>query len=1085
MFHIFNKILNNHLRNIGNPDQKNKLLVLIGFPKDILTKIAVEKLLDINLDISLNQLMESKPIILQELILKTTQHTKNTYWCTYEEFLTVGPEILSLYFDYYIFKNNVYHQKFPLIYAVDGIEEIYEGYFKNDEYSPEEFLHPSLNILLNFYGDLEKINEQFYISYATDYESIDFFTAQQLVSFSKQNVYEPSLIELTEEERTFLELIDNILYKKIPQKEICISYNGNIENLPNNYLKRLNVLQYLFPDIKFVLVSKTLDRKTEIQEEKYLEILRKYWGYSSFRNLKMYKNINDNTANKETILIPQSQIIDDIVKQAENARSGSPFRDVFVTSPTGAGKSIMFQIPAIYLAEKYNLMTIVISPLIGLMKDQVYSLLEKKVDISATINSEITPVEKIEIINKIQEGKISILYISPETLLSRSDIKQLIGERQVGLFVIDEAHIVTTWGKAFRSDYWYLGSYLQKLRKEMKFPIATFTATAIYGGIEDMYGETRDSLNMINPISYFGYVKREDLEVRIQKAKFDQGSFNEYLFLKYSVLLNRISNFLEKNQKTLIYFPMIRYIHNFLEFVKSNAPKKVHDQITVYYGTMTKEEKQESFLKFRNGDSLVMLATKAFGMGIDIPDIYNVLHFAPTGNVCDYIQEIGRAARKLDHGRAFFDYFSKDFVHVNRLHGISTIKKHQLIQVIEKIVRILEQNNKERKFARNLLVNAEEFRYIFEKKSRVDQDDDIDNKLKTALLIIEKDFIQKMGYSPIVARPRSIFANEYFMIEHEQEKNVLNDYASYFRLISKRITNPNNIYGNVYVCDMKQLWEDYYSHLSFPQFKYKFHSKSKDLNLPFLKHILPVLQLNLELKAENIHSFLFNVEKHIDQISDLFNTFVYNQHYFKIEDVSKRLQKILHKSSYYCDSLTSIFIQSAENYNRLLKKTKNFHTNFIKYYEERDSYTITSGFFEFTNWIKTETKNLLHDHFAKQQGEKTYEIFIPKTNGIRTEKIFILLGILEALGLLIYKVNGGDSPEIYIRINSKLQLDRIIKDPFNYRNVILENVYNRHKISVAMLTFLFENEVQSNDFWEYIEDYFLGKIPNEVLAKVN
>ena len=166
------------------------------------------------------------------------------------------------------------------------------------------------------------------------------------------------------------------------------------------------------------------------------------------------------------------------------------------------------QLPAIYLAKEYNAMTIVISPLIGLMFDQVDGLQRRDVDFSATINSELAPSEKMQIMERIKDGRVSILYISPETLLSRSDIRQLIGDRRVGLFVIDEAHIVTTWGKSFRADYWYLGTYLQRMRKEMQFPIATFTATAIYGGIEDMYTEIRDSLNLTNTITYFGYIKR-------------------------------------------------------------------------------------------------------------------------------------------------------------------------------------------------------------------------------------------------------------------------------------------------------------------------------------------------------------------------------------------------------------------------------------------------------------------------------------------------------------------------------------------------------------------------------------------------
>src|SRR5699024_1071682 len=115
-------------------------------------------------------------------------------------------------------------------------------------------------------------------------------------------------------------------------------------------------------------------------------------------------------------------------------------------------------------------------------------------------------------------GEVNMLYLSPETLQSRSDIQMLIGERRIGLVIIDEAHIVTTWGKSFRADYWYLGIYLQKLRKKYRFPIVTFTATAIFGGKEDMYLETRDSLNMINPISYFGNVKRDDIYMCISSS---------------------------------------------------------------------------------------------------------------------------------------------------------------------------------------------------------------------------------------------------------------------------------------------------------------------------------------------------------------------------------------------------------------------------------------------------------------------------------------------------------------------------------------------------------------------------------------
>lgn len=1089
---VFKRNLNHKIQQIQGKSSKTPLLVFKGFPHYLLEKVDLEKLVTLPVTIDLYRLHTEKPKLLQEVIMKTASNPGNALWCTFEEFLSIGAPILSMYFEVKVFKNNVYHQFYPCTYSVQKIEELYSEIFENDEFlNDDDFDHPSFSIFTEYYGGLKKVNNTFYITYASESEEDAFFTENpDAVSITEQSIYSEVNLELSEVEDDFLLLIEELLQDGRDHDTYNISFSGDLDVLPNRYKERISVLQFLLKEkVTLHLVTKSLDQKAQFDEKKYVDVLNRFWHFPSFRNLKMYKNINDPINNKEIIEIPQSQIIDDIVKQAENAKTGKSYKDIFVTSPTGAGKSIMFQIPAIYLAENYGHMTIVISPLIGLMKDQVEGMQRKDIDISATINSEITPVQKMDIIEKIKVGKIKILYISPETLLSRSDIKLLIGDQQIGLFVVDEAHIVTTWGKAFRSDYWYLGSYLNKLRKEMNkegkgFPIATFTATAIYGGVEDMYSETRDSLNLINPISYFGYVKRDNLQVLIKQSKKEQGRFNEYLHDKFRIMLHRIENqFLPRGEKTLIYFPTVALIHKFRDHVRTNKSDLLN-QLVMYYGPMAKEDKNESFAKYLKGEARVMLATKAFGMGIDIPDIANVYHFAPTGNVCDYVQEIGRAARDLEEGRAFFDYLSKDFVHVNRLHGVSTIRKHQLIQVMEKILLILDQN-KDKSHARNLLVSAEDFRYIFEKKSaNNDQDEDIDNKLKTALLIIEKDFIAKLNYSPIVARPRSIFAKEYFMFEKKNEVEILRKYGSYFTIARERNTGSNNIFGNIYIGDLKKLWEDKYEHLSFPNFKRLFHQKDEKLKLPILKDIMPVLQLELDLKEENSAKFLNALKRNVSKISEVFGVFVREGKYFTVPDFAKELQKATGKNKYFCENLASIIMQSADNYDQMQKKSSNFYTRFLKYYEERNAYVLTSGYAAFMDWIVSETSKLLADINTVKVSEDQYQTFLPKANDTRIEKLFVLLGMIEALGLLIYRVNGGDKPEIYIRINSRLQLDRTVKEPNRYNNVILQNVYKRHKISVEMLMFLFENEVDTEQFWNYIEDYFLGHIPQEVLARL-
>ena len=126
---------------------------------------------------------------------------------------------------------------------------------------------------------------------------------------------------------------------------------------------------------------------------------------------------------------------------------------MFLTSPTGAGKSVLFQVPAMYLAEQYELVTIVVAPLKALMYDQVEALQrDRNYHKAAYINSDKTLIERQDIIEKIAQKEISVLYLSPELLLSY-DIRTFIGDRQLGLLVVDEAHLVTTWGRDFRVDY--------------------------------------------------------------------------------------------------------------------------------------------------------------------------------------------------------------------------------------------------------------------------------------------------------------------------------------------------------------------------------------------------------------------------------------------------------------------------------------------------------------------------------------------------------------------------------------------------------------------------------------------------------
>lgn len=1059
---------NIQLDNLLLKSELPRLAILIGFSPSQLESLKSFKLFSIPYPCNLND-FKIGPEILGEVSQQLSQKL-DYYWCTMEEYQFFIEGTFSSFFTPTFIYNNLYYRQFPQMYGIDDIDQFVEIFSVDDENIPENFSAP-FDFLTKFYSLITK-NENYYVTYSTSDELqekwIPYFTLKDGEEIETASIDDKEIIlEISEDENQFLELSADILNGSL-KGEYALAHTADLNSFTNNYRERILLLNQISTQCKLYLSLKSLEKKN-VEETPYLEILDRYWGYSNFRDLPMYK---DPDQSKELIDVSQSQIIDDLVSNSINAYHNNPFRDVFITSPTGAGKSIMFQIPALHLYEKFGLLTIVISPLIGLMKDQVDNLKSRGISSVETINSDITPVEKTNISERVHAGEISTLYISPETLLSRSDIKMLIGERVVGLFIVDEAHIVTTWGKAFRADYWYLGTYLQKLRKEMKFPIATFTATAIYGGEEDMYKETRDSLNLLNPITYLGKVRRDDIKIGIN-SRADDYKGNEYLRAKFVITAERVKKFIKKEEKTLIYFPTINAILKFMTYMEENHPR-ASEKLTVYYGRLRKEEKEANAKKFKDGSAPIMLATKAFGMGIDIPDINNVYHFAPTGNVCDYVQEVGRAARDLPDGNAYFDFLSNDFSHVRRLHGMSTIHKHQLQLVAQKILSVYKEN---RNRSRNLLVSAEDFRYIFEQNSFSDNDGDIDGKLKTALLLLEKDFTLRMGYSPFVARPRGIFSREYFRVKAEGEKFLqLKKNTGYSKKIKSLPENP--VYTAIYELDLKRIWEKEYRNLSFAQFKYFFHTADPSITLPYLEYLDPIMEVKLSSRVPK-HLLVPKTTEILNHLEVFLRNKAMEKTYFQTTELATHIGKTIKKDKYICEGIAQIILQSMQRYGKL---SGNMNSNNIAKSHETRGYMVLPGYQDFLKFItNTLDRYLNNPNLTWDVKSNEGVLYLPKRKIGHNEEASIIFGILEAIDVLNYQMIGGNTPEIYIRINSVLELERLVKHPEKYRNRILESVHFRHRLSVAMLTYIFKNKMGTEEFWEVIEEYFLGRIPEEVI----
>jgi ATP-dependent DNA helicase RecQ len=352
-------------------------------------------------------------------------------------------------------------------------------------------------------------------------------------------------------------------------------------------------------------------------------------------------------------------------------------KSLLAVFPTGGGKSLTFQVPALMSGETSNALTVVISPLQSLMKDQVDNLERIGITNAVTINGLLDPIERAKSFERVEDGSASILYISPESLRSRP-IERLILNRKIVRFVIDEAHCFSSWGQDFRVDYLYIGDFI-KLVQEKKnledgIPVSCFTATAKQKVIEDIRNYFRDKLS-IDLELFNSKVSRTNLQYRV----FDKKDEEE----KYQSVRDLIE---EKNCPTIIYVSRTKKAEL--------LSKRLTDDgfyAKPYHGKMEVSEKTENQNAFLKGEIQIMVATSAFGMGVDKKDIGMVIHFEISDSLENYIQEAGRAGRDENIVADCFVLYneedlSKHFIMLNQTK-LSIKEIQQVWRAIKEITR--------------------------------------------------------------------------------------------------------------------------------------------------------------------------------------------------------------------------------------------------------------------------------------------------------------------------------------------------------------------------------------------------------------
>lgn len=334
-------------------------------------------------------------------------------------------------------------------------------------------------------------------------------------------------------------------------------------------------------------------------------ILKKYYGYDSFRE-------------------GQLKIITNILMK----------RDTFCIMPTGAGKSICYQIPALI----FNGITLVISPLISLMKDQVDGLNENGIK-AAFINSTLSTKEMEEILMEASLGSYKIIYIAPERLESKMFLK-IIKTLEISQIAVDEAHCVSEWGHDFRESYRYIKPFVDSLNKRPV--ISAFTGTATTEVKEDSIA----LLGLKNPLVFIGDINRENLFINIIKEEDKIEGIRDIINNHEDE--SGIIYCLSRKEVELLYYRLRELGYN----------------VGMYHGGLKDEEKelaQEDFLFERTN---IMVATNAFGMGIDKSNIRYVIHCTMPKNLESYYQEIGRGGRDGERCDCYLFYNRDDIKRV-------------------------------------------------------------------------------------------------------------------------------------------------------------------------------------------------------------------------------------------------------------------------------------------------------------------------------------------------------------------------------------------------------------------------------------
>ena len=549
-------------------------------------------------------------------------------------------------------------------------------------------------------------------------------------------------------------------------------------------------------------------------------------------------------------------------------------------------------------------------------------------------------------------------------------------------------------------------------------------------------------------VLYVGTVKRKNIGFDIRQLTLEEGE--TYDKGKQRVISERVENFLD-GHKTLLYYPFAGGIDMRIKTWVRSADWRL---VASYYGKKDKEQKAAIVQEFKEGMKRMIVATKAFGMGVDISDIDRVYHVAPSSTFVDYIQEIGRAARDADvQGVAATDYHERDFYYMKRLHQTGNIAQDQLALILKKLMEVYRMKGEKEE----ILVSLSDFEFVVKlprTKNKLEYESELGQLIKTALLWLEDDLSQRYGRRLLEVSPQNLLTEGY--IQDKTGDTFVREFQAYLTKVEDE--------EGVYRARLDSLWEERFPELGYREFKQKLNNGtlwegsravSVGKHEVLLKEDTAVIRQRMDSLFKSLVTMLKTaLLKTKGRFDEEELRAVFAEHGMDVPSAKRFIGSLLESRTEEGRSVSYISSVKKKESNEL-------------------SFTVTKGF----DLLLSRYQKLFTQRIAGTKGERLQFYCTPFSD------LNMLLNLLSMLDCLSFSVEGGGTPCVHVRFNDPGLLQQLA-DSNEYHNLILDTNERIFEEQIDLFSSFFGTDILTDDQrWDFVEEYFTGTSVEELKKK--